>query len=120
MTTELEHLRKMRELLAKGWTQGAWARDGEGQDVFTDSETATCFCLAGASTRTRSGVQKLIPNALLRALDCVEPDLAGRYDKSNDFTVRLIIVRWNDRPGRTQSEVLALIDRAIEIAEESE
>lgn len=105
MNTEIEHLKKMRELLAKGWTQGAWARDGNGTSVGPHSEKAKCFCMLGASTRAGdpSDLEPLIPKSLAKAIGL--PPRGGAF------------IIFNDNPYRTQSDVLALIDRAIEIAE---
>lgn len=103
MNTELEHLRKMRELLAKGWTQGAWARDENGNPVSELSPAARSFCILGARYRVcqdTSGKIKL--DAIFIA--AVEFNLSS-------------IKSWNDDPKRTQPEVLAFIDRAIEIEE---
>ena len=49
MNTELEHLKKMRDLLAKGWTQGAEARDARGNPTYPQSHKAASFCPSGAA-----------------------------------------------------------------------
>lgn len=100
MNRELEHLKKMRELLAKGWTQKVMARDRMGRDVYVMAENAVSFCVVGAIQRSTRGLIRLW--SLHHAL--------------RELTNGTISV-WNDDPNRKQSEVLALIDRAIEIAE---
>ena len=84
----LQVLRTARERLARpgGWIQGDFERNGG-------------FCVAGAcgmELRTRS--TKATSDAISRL-----EELIGR-----DW-----IDLWNDAPGRTQAEVVALVDRAI-------
>ena len=100
MGTELEHLNEIRELLAKGWTQVALARDQRGHDVSVMSENAVSFCVVGAMRRSSRGLARLwsIHHALRELTNGT-------------------ISAWNDDPTRTHAQVLALIDRAIEIAE---
>ena len=81
-------LREARELLAKGWTQGVAVRQ---------NEDGRKFCLTGAI-----GV------------------CGGSYDQKQRartmlglLVAPLLIEAWNDVPGRTQEEVLALVDTAI-------
>lgn len=100
MDAQLEHLKRMRGLLASGWTQGALARDRNGHEVSETSDNAVSFCIAGAMYRSARGLIRLW--SIHHALREVNADE---------------IASWNDARNRTQSEVLALIDRAIEIAE---
>lgn len=106
MTTELEHLRRMRELLAKGWTQGAEARDASGNPTHAQSRKAVSFCPRGAAIHVSAtwghGPRKL--KSLAAALNEMSP-------------LHEPLETWNDSEWRKQSHVLALIDRAIEIAE---
>ena len=97
-------LTEARKLIAQGWTQGAFYDGDDGSG---------CYCLAGAV------VTVSIPN--LGALDaeaCADSpgiralsDCLGRRVYSVYALDRL--TEWNDTPGRTQEDVLALIDRAI-------
>lgn len=106
MTTELEHLKKMRELLEKGWTQGTDARDASGTPTHPQSRKAVSFCPRGAAIHVSAtwglGPRKL--KSLAAALNEMSP-LQDPLEK------------WNDSKWRTQAQVLALVDRAIEIAE---
>lgn len=108
MNAELEHLKKMRELLEKGWTQGAWARNANGVNCGPHHDEATAFCLIGASLRAGgpSDLEPILPESLSAAI--------GAEPRMGPFLV------FNDHPIRTQADVLALIDRAIEIAEAAE
>ena len=74
------------------WTQRELARTADGSPDAPDNPLATCWCAIGA-------IESLTNETYaLRALY-----LMGVDD----------IAKWNDAPGRTQAEVLALFDRAI-------
>ena len=52
----MDMLRRMRERFADPdrWTQGAFARDANGNDsVATDESVSTCWCLLGATLADR-------------------------------------------------------------------
>lgn len=102
--TPLDGLKEARRLVEAGWTQGVAARDHEGQPVAPQSSTAVCFCVLGAISRvTRSSVSMF--NIILKTFDAVVPGDGWATEK------------WNDAPGRTQTEVLDAFDRAIALAE---
>lgn len=80
----------------KGWTQGAYARDADGRDVnpyekWRPSPEAVCFCLYGALAHVASQ--------------------AG-MEKTPFLVDPLPSTKWNDTPGRTQSEVVAALRAA--------
>ena len=106
MNTELEHLKKMRALLANGWTQYVVARDNNGDPVEPNSPDATYFCLIGASNRVAPS-HEIGRRALRRMVVAILEQTGSLINLS----------KWNDDPKRTHAEVLALVDRAIEIAE---
>lgn len=87
--TDLQILREARELIAQGWTQGAYRRGG-------------CYCTMGA---------------LYRAIPWSEYRAAGKDDERIvellGFDTRYSLVKWNDVPGQTQGGVLERFDRAI-------
>jgi hypothetical protein len=97
-----DKLREARALIERGWTQGAYARNAAGEDLedvdweFSDTDPV-CWCMSGAMMQ------------------------AGLEDEADDFIQRAIgkkfIPEWNDASERTQAEVLAAFDRAIELAE---
>ena len=112
MSQLLEDLKEVRRLIAEvGWTQGASAKLACGVRVSPCAKEAACFCLDGAVSRAtnygffRKSENRLRYTAAATALLCalLPPDLG-----------RTSYVEWNDRPGRTKEDVLALIDRAIE------
>lgn len=95
----LRILTTARQLLAmpNAWTQGAFARDKDGEPCPDTGNDATCFCMWGAVRHARYQLR-------LEALGTLE-------------TVRGLcggnIPEWNDKPGRTQAEVLSLLDKAV-------
>ena len=52
MITYTNFIRHTKNLLKRGWTQNAMARDASGVSVPSSSSSAVKFCLAGAMTRT--------------------------------------------------------------------
>jgi hypothetical protein len=89
-------LTEARKLIAQGWTQGEYKRVVNGVE---------CWCISGAMGQAAPDYK---PNglefaALFRAL------------RADDFYLSssTSLIEWNDTPGRTQEDVLALIDRAI-------
>ncbi len=96
------------ELLATEdkWTKGAYALDANGLVVTTTSTQAQCFCLAGAMIHlgytNKQARRFLIDNGL------VESDLG----LSMGFNPWRAIVSWNDKKGRTYSEVIDLVRKA--------
>jgi len=94
--TLIEILKQTRKLIVKGWTQHAGARDKNGKVVGSDSADATCWCLTGAAYAT-SG---------------------ERYNEIIDVlneTLGFCHIDYNDTKGRTQQDILNLIDRAVAV-----
>lgn len=94
--TAADILRGARALIATGWTQGAWARDRDDKVVHPRDGDACCWCLDGAIVAV-SDVPLGESGLAFEALANIQP----------------LPMIWNDQPGRRQSEVLALFDRAI-------
>ena len=100
-------LKRARAKIAQGWTQNAVARGAAGFPVLSFSRDARCWCAMGAVLAVTSegdGLQRL------RA--ALPQSARTDNDAWHDVSV------FNDHPGRTQAEVLALFDRAISLAEE--
>jgi len=89
-------LTEARKLIAQGWTQGEYKRVVNGVE---------CWCILGAMGQAASDYK---PNGLAFAalFHALRADDFYLSSSSN-------LTEWNDAPGRTQEEVLALIDRAI-------
>ena len=98
--TAMDVLSAARELVAKegGWTQRHYARGADGTYADFNHKKAVCFCTLGALYRV--GLPE--PSALNDA----ESLLLKAAGVEN-------IVVWNDAPGRTQADVVALFDAAI-------
>jgi hypothetical protein len=91
MTPVSTKLREARALIERGWTQGLFSKDG-------------CYCAAGA--------------ILALGVDTYNPLTRQFAELSGVGTTALDVVRWNDNYLRTQTDVLAAFDRAIELAEQ--
>jgi hypothetical protein len=84
-----------RALVERGWTQGEYARHKNGRPIGPAEPNAVCWCATGAIMATGKSL----------AADLAVYHLGDALGDS--------VLRWNDTPGRTQAEVLALFDRAI-------
>lgn len=98
--TEREVLTIARERIAKGWTQGTYAIDANGRKTIASADDAACWCLLGA-IQGPSGFPK---REVVFHLTNLASTVAG---------LPTTIAEWNDQPGRTRAEVLALIDQAL-------
>ncbi len=89
------------------WCQGIAAQTKEGRATYNSNGDAHRFCLLGATARFRDLTE---PGwkARTRADDWIEKALPGRSKN---------IAYYNDR--HKHAEVLALLDRAIALAEEA-
>lgn len=92
--TERECLAVARDRIGRGWTQGKYALTSTGMATLANAPDATCWCLLGA-------IQEPGGFANLDALKRLTA-LAGNHPAA-----------WNDHPGRTQAEALALVERAL-------
>lgn len=92
--TVKEDLIKTRAKIAAGWCQGASARNAKGE--------AVSFCILGAFMA--SGVACSGPTSYALAKVATPGNLG-------------VLARYNDTPGRTKEEVLAVFDKAIACAQ---
>lgn len=110
-----------RRLSAQGaWTTDTYAKTQKGFDVSPCDDAADCWCILGAVYREAGQDPDGYTNHP-DVVDAVEKLIVagGLYSPGRRFTPLELIFRWNDQPGRTQDEVLALFDKAI-AAEESQ
>lgn len=99
--TPLQILDDTIALLRKGWCQGPFAKDGVGAACDPLDDHACTFCLSGAMIRSdRHEVSSSFTQARKALL--AEAELRG-FDT---------YVQFNEHPGRTQEEVIALVERA--------
>lgn len=99
-----EKLDAAKTLVLRGWTQGASARNAEGQAVTARDSTAVCWCINGAVVRVCTAQSKEDLYALTNALSYA----AGALKLDKNY------ITYNDFPGRTKYEVAALFDHAKE------
>jgi hypothetical protein len=101
-TTPREVLLAAAELIEKpgAWTRKAYARDPFMQDVHPTSRDACCWCMAGAVWRAAGAHSGLEAEALAALRDA-----SGRG-----------VSYFNDAPGRTQAECVAMLRKAAEVA----
>ena len=90
-------IEKALELVRKGWCQRASARDASGNSVSPMDTEACCWCLDGALLVACDGMAEY-----LTASRTVSEALGGKG-----------YIGWNDTPGRTQDEVVSLLERLI-------
>lgn len=114
-STLLEGLRRVREIIETGHTKGWLAQDHYGREVDTFSPYATCASLIGACYRASFG-DFVMYYAVFEAIAAQLPEsFKASLSPASYLTPVRRLVWWNDAPERTQSEVLALIDKAIEV-----
>lgn len=104
LTAGLKVLKKMRSLIQKGWTKGAYARDKKNKDVVPTSKSARKWCLMGAYTKAYSTVDAYIDFEVISRLDHI---MMKRRTK------HLVLAQYNDAQ-KTKKPVISLIDKAIE------
>jgi len=100
-------LKAAKKLLKRkgGWTQGVLARRADGVQVQAEHKDAVSFCLIGATYHAAKA--------------------AGLSDKAAQTVEHLntclgphgLVVAFNDAARRKKSEVLALLDKAINAAQ---
>ena len=93
MTTIRDILNRAAELVEHGWTQGAYE--------FTEN-SKTYYCLVGAIGRAQEIFSVPGRQEAYKAI-------GDRLRKDHGLPKLDPISRWNDAPGRTQAEVVALL-----------
>ena len=92
----------------ENWTQGVLARDNLYEPVPATSRNAVCFCTYGAVDRALGLENSIQYHEVTRLLRKVCAAISGSS----------MVAVYNDT--HTHPEVLALFDKAIELAKESE
>lgn len=120
MSQLVADLKAVRELLAvpERWTVEYLARNSDGKNVPDDDPAATRFCLVGAIYKIsiEGGETSRYGYELGRVVDLIR--FIGEVAYGHQLPPRSL-ADWNDQPGRTHAEVLALLDKAIATAEVS-
>lgn len=102
MKAMIDILQEAKQLVEKGWCQRTFWTDTNGEACLP--KYAACCCALGALKIATNYSEFSGCNALsyYYAVEHVEKFVPGRRISS-----------WNDMPGRTQEEVVALFDTAI-------
>lgn len=92
-------LRKAADLIEPEgcWTQGAYAKTARGRGIGPCEPAAVCWCAEGAITASGGNLHSR--------------SAVTRYLNIDDLSV------WNDRSGRTQTEVVQALRFAANLAE---
>lgn len=103
-----EILTQARDLISDParWTRGVYARDAEGRETASRSESAVCWCVHGAIRKVTGSVYDTL--------------FSGRYAQAALPEGYSEVHEFNDDPKTTHSDVLALFDRAIKLAKREE
>jgi len=96
----LERAAKLIE--TKGWTQGSYARDANGEAVSILDKNAECFCIIGALSHESLGYDF---NIRCKA-----------YQFAANIICNKCLPTWNDTHGRTKEEVITFLKSAAELA----
>lgn len=122
----LETLTRARELLARdGWIQGTYA--------VQEADGITCKrcaygALEGFATVTDNALRNDLGNYPIRMQVIPDPHALGLlsdamyeiHDPADTHSLSRGIANWNDTVGRTEQQVLAAFDKAIEKAREEQ
>jgi hypothetical protein len=96
----IQIIAEARQRVLAGWCQGAVARDANGRTVPFSSPEARRWSTLGALLASRDGQPP--------------SDLVDAVSSLHRSTGESALEVWNDRTGRTQKEVVAAFDRALE------
>lgn len=100
----VDTLKRARQLIKKGWTQNAYARDRYGNMVDEDSPGAVRWCAAGALHRVTR--ENIVMWRKAKVLLNRESGYGG-------------IISLNDDTGTTKEMVVSVFDRAIRSAQKA-
>lgn len=107
-----EALIQAKALIAdpKNWTQGAYARNENGDRRWSNDEDAVCFCSLGAMSRVTTQLED--------RNDCRGNDIYYFGTRILETAMEEPVSIFNDE--HDHSEVMAAWDKAIEVAKQAE
>ena len=112
--TVLEILKAARARIRSGWTQFAMARDALGNVITRPEDPRACaWCTVGAICAGYVAHEPPQDGAARGVAMGRMMDVATTRDPGLAVCLHNPLVVWNDRPGRTQAEVLGLFNAAI-------
>lgn len=107
----LSTLETARARIAQGWTRNVYARDKLGEPVGSRNPEACAWCLEGAiHADTLDDVDAVY---LLLYIANGAGFLPRKVRGACQRIPKVSLDVWNDKPGRTQKEVLRLLDATI-------
>lgn len=105
-------LQDAKALLEQGWTQKTYARDADGISCDLEAPYAACWCILGAMRKLQySGAYTT--DTIYHARQLV----ANAVPALPTHPTRCAIAEFNDTPGRTKEEILAIFNQAIKEAQ---
>ncbi len=110
-------LRGARALLARGICRDAFARDERGETVATCAAEARAWSPVGALYRAAVDVVPRPASPYRERWEAIDEAcavLAAALPGGREEWARTALTRWGDAPGRTQREVLELLDGVLE------
>jgi hypothetical protein len=112
-TTAAAMVSEARSLVADGWCQRAHARDETGVEVPSWGDDARSWSLLGALVASWHRQDSRVDGDLVAHL--VDAHALGHATEVlGDVVGTAALDRWNDDPARTQADVVAAFDRALE------
>lgn len=111
MTSTLKVLVSARKLLSDPahWTRGDLAHDAAGDSIDPRSEDAVCWCVMGAVQKFSLGAG--YQGDALSLVYSVVGGISEFYDELN------AVPEFNDSPATTHTDILRVLDAAIERAQ---
>jgi YD repeat-containing protein len=104
-------------LADNGWTQHGYARNAEGTIVGITDPSATQFCLVGALMRACDINEVESSLALpVATMKLIQKEIGYHMEYWENLHSSYVLTNFNDRPGRTVREVIAVIKKAAEKA----
>ncbi|TCK22859.1 DUF6197 family protein [Pseudonocardia endophytica] len=125
-------LEAARAILERGWLQDGWYRTGPrplrqrlfgptpGPDGIDSACLVAAVAVAGHGGGAFTHIDRDSGPAVDRVWESLQEMKRGHHDAPEGAVAPIVrrarmreLVRWNDTPGRTRSEVLGVMDRAI-------
>jgi hypothetical protein len=109
----LAKLHHIEALIQRGWNQGVNSLDERGAPAWWTAPTAVSWCLIGAATKARAD------DIVILLADHLEPDFVkeiadrteGWKDLSGYERSRILLIEYNDVPGRTKQDITDLLEK---------
>lgn len=124
MNPTVNLLTQARAVIERGWCQGSFARDAQGQPIEATDPLAETFCIRGATRVIAPNDDDVRARAHRHLEDVIIALTDGdcRYNPrgSGAYLYMVLydsIASYNDDTSRTQAEILAVFDAAIKLAD---